>query len=118
MFEHQAARGLGVASIGIGLAEIAMPRRIERLMGIGDGTNTGVLRILGIREIMHGFDILSHRNPGPGVWSRVAGDALDGSLMGLAATKTRRPGGLLAAAAMVLPIIVADVLLGRRLGQA
>jgi len=46
MNDVQAARGLGLASFGIGLAEITAPRQLERLMGIGDGRNTGVMRLL------------------------------------------------------------------------
>ena len=60
-------------------------------MGIGNGQNTGVLRVLGVREIMHGVNILSHRDPAPGVWSRVAGDVLDGVLLGVAATGPASP---------------------------
>src|SRR5688572_20192321 len=86
------ARGLGWASIGIGLAEIAAPRQVQNLMGLEDRpTHRGVLRVLGVREIMHGLSILTERRPtgamAAGLWSRVAGDALDTVLLGVAATK-------------------------------
>lgn len=109
MFERATARGLGLASIGIGLTELAAPRQIEKVMGIGNGEITGVLRVLGVREIMHGIDILTHRDPTPGVWSRVAGDALDGVLLGLAAKRARNPGGFAAICAAVLPVVLLDV---------
>src|SRR5215217_661098 len=80
MENESVAKGLGWASIAIGLSEILMPRQIERTMGIGNGQNTGILRVLGVREICHGVDILSHRDPTPGLWGRVAGDLLDGVL--------------------------------------
>jgi hypothetical protein len=117
MYDQEAARGLGIASIGIGLTEIAAPKKLEQFLGIGNGENTGVLRVLGMREVMHGVDILSHRDPAPGVWSRVAGDVLDVALLGMAARKTRRPGGLATACAMVLGIAALDVLFAERLGR-
>lgn len=111
------ARGLGWASIGIGLTEILAPRQVERAMGIGGGHHAGVLRVLGVREIMHGVDILSHRDPTPGVSGRVAGDALDGVLLGVAAAKTRRPGSFGTIAAMVLGIAALDMVCAGRLAK-
>ncbi|MDB5319120.1 MAG: transcriptional regulator [Phycisphaerales bacterium] len=118
MNDKEIARGLGWASIGIGLTEIAAPHQLERLMGIGDGQNTGILRTMGVREIMSGVDILTHDDPTPGVWARVAGDALDGVLLGVAATKTRRPGSFAALTAMVLGIVALDVVCACRLSSS
>jgi hypothetical protein len=112
-----AARGLGVASICIGLTEMLMPRQVEKWLGIRNGQNTGVLRVLGLREICHGVDLLSHDDPTPGVWSRIAGDALDGVLLGAAGVKTRNPAGFATVAAMVSGVVAADVLLGMRLSR-
>jgi hypothetical protein len=117
MFEQAAARGLGLVSIGIGLTEIAAPKQLERVMGIGNGQNTGIFRVLGVREIMHGVDILSHSDPTPGVWSRVAGDLLDGVLLGLAAKRTRNPSGFAAICAAVLPVVLLDMIVAPRLSQ-
>lgn len=108
------SRGLGWASIAVGLTELSAPKQLENLMGIGNGQTTGILRVLGVRELMHGIDILSHRDPTPGIWSRVAGDALDGVLLGVAATKTRRPGGFLAVCAAVLPLVILDLVFAPR----
>jgi len=115
MLDEKASRGLGWASLAIGLTEIAAPKQLERFMGLGNGENTGILRVLGVREFMQGVDILSHRNPTPGVWARVAGDMLDGALLGIAAKKTRNPSGLATIAALVLPIVVLDMLFAGRL---
>jgi hypothetical protein len=109
------ARVLGWTSFAIGFSEILMPRRLEKLLGIGRGRYRGIFRILGVREILHGLDILTHKDPTPGVWSRVAGDGLDGVLLGIAATKTRRPGGFATGAAMVLPVVLLDLLVASRL---
>ncbi len=115
MTDKEMARGLGVASLAIGLTEIAAPKQIENLMGIRNGQNTGILRVLGVREIMHGVDILSHDDPTPGLWARVAGDMLDGVLLGFAAKSSRRKGGWLAVCAMVLPIVIADMFLAGKM---
>ena len=68
----------------------------------------GIIRVLGVREICHGIQILGHRDPTPGVWSRLAGDILDGVVMAVAATKTTNPAGLATVAALVTPVVVAD----------
>jgi len=110
-----AARALGVVSLVIGLSEILFPRKLQQTMGINNGQNTGVMRVLGVREICHGVDILSHRDPTPGVWARVAGDMLDGVLLGVAGAKSKRLGGFAAIAAAVLPVVVADMVFATRL---
>jgi len=112
-----AARGLGWASIAIGLTEMLMPKQVEQWLGVGNGKNTGILRVLGAREIGHGIDILTHDDPTPGVWSRVAGDVLDSVLLGVAGTKTRNPGGYATITAMVMAIGVADLLVAKRLSS-
>jgi hypothetical protein len=111
----ESSRALGWASIGIGLTELAAPRQLEHLMGIGNGENTGILRVCGVREVLSGIDILSHDDPAPGLWGRVAGDALDLALLGVAAKKSRRPGGLATACAMVVGIAALDMLVAMRL---
>jgi hypothetical protein len=109
MFEETTATALGVASIGIGLTEIAAPQKLQEIMGISNGENTGIMRVLGVREILHGVDILTHQDPTAGIWARCAGDMLDGVLLGVVAAKTRRPGGFAAIAAAVLPVVIADM---------
>src|SRR3954462_7573100 len=117
MNDIEVARGLGWASIAIGASEILAPRQLEQAMGIGNGQNTGILRALGVREIMHGVDILSHDDPTPGVWARVAGDALDTVLLGVAATKTRKPAAFACIAASVMAIGALDMIFATRLSR-
>jgi hypothetical protein len=109
-----ASRALGLASIGIGLAEIAAPRQVQQLLGLDDKADQrGTLRVLGVRELMHGVSLLAGGEPRKfraGIWSRLAGDALDSALLSAAATKTRRPAMFAAVTAMVLAIGVADAL--------
>ena len=113
----RAAHCLGWTSIAIGLTEILAPKQLEKTMGVGNGQVTGILRVLGVREIMHGIDILAHKDPTPGVWSRVFGDLLDGVLLGAAATRTKNPGGLAAVFAAVTPVVVADLIFAPRLSE-
>jgi hypothetical protein len=117
MFEKTTGKGLGWASIGIGLSEIVAPRQIEKMMGIGNGQHTGILRVMGVREIMQGIDILSHEDLTPGVWARVAGDVLDVTLAGMAAKQTRNPGGMAATFGMLLGIGLMDMLTAKNLSE-
>lgn len=70
----RAAQGLGLFSIALGVAELAFPGAINRAIGL-DGRN-GLLRAYGLREIAAGVGALQP-NPGPAIWSRVAGDVID-----------------------------------------
>lgn len=69
------ARGLGVFSIALGLAEIVAPRAITRALGM-EGNET-LIRLYGLREIATGAGILAADDPTPWIWGRVAGDVLD-----------------------------------------
>jgi hypothetical protein len=117
MHDEKAARILGWTSIAIGVSELAAPKKIEQAMGLSNGQNTGTLRVLGVREIMHGVDILTHKDPTTGVMSRVAGDVLDGVLLGCAAKRTRRPAGFALITAMVLGVVALDIYFAKRLAQ-
>ena len=107
--DDRVARGLGWVSIAIGVSELAATKQIARMIGVETPTAEGIIRVLGVREICHGIDILSHRDPTPGIWSRVVGDVLDGVMLGIAAKKTTNPTGFAAAAALVTPVVVADM---------
>src|SRR4051795_12004774 len=115
--DQQAAQCLGWASIAVGLTEILAPKQLEKTMGVGNGQVTGILRVLGVREIMHGIDLLAHDDPTPGLWSRVFGDLLDGVLLGAAPTRTKNPGGLAAVFAAVAPVVIADMIFAPRLSK-
>jgi len=114
------AHALGWASIAIGLTELAAPGLIQHCLGIEDRpAHRGILRALGVRELMHGIGILTedriNDRLSAGVWSRVAGDALDTALLGIAATKTRKPAAFALTAAAVGAIGVADFLCAMRM---
>lgn len=69
------ARGLGVFSIALGIAEVAAPRALARALGMRG--NEKLIAAYGMREIATGIGILASKDPTPWIWGRVAGDALD-----------------------------------------
>ena len=80
--EHTAARlgtALGWFSVGIGLAELLMPRTIARTAGLYGQSRT--LRAFGLRELASGAGILLRPHKPGWLWSRVAGDAMDLGLL-------------------------------------
>jgi len=76
------AKGLGVFSVGLGLAELAAPRAIQRLIGIDAcGRNDVIVRALGAREVAHGVGIFARPRS---VWTRLIGDVIDVAFVGIA----------------------------------
>jgi hypothetical protein len=68
------AKRLGWFSLALGLTELLAARQLARALGV-EGRET-LIRTMGAREIAHGVTCLSTEQVS-GVWSRVAGDALD-----------------------------------------
>jgi hypothetical protein len=68
------ARGLGWFSIGLGVFELFGARSLARTLGFRG--SEWLIRGYGLREVASGVACLSI-NPGPGVASRITGDALD-----------------------------------------
>jgi hypothetical protein len=105
------AQGLAAFSIALGLAELVLTRGVARLVGVREDPDTHtVLRAAGARELTSGLGILMQPQRPSWVWSRVAGDAMDLTLLALAALSptTRRPRLALASAA-VLGVTLLDV---------
>ena len=115
---ERVARWLGWFSLGLGLTQLAAPRGVARMIGLrgNDGDRKAMIAI-GVREIASGIGILTQDRPTPGVWSRVFGDLLDGVLLGVAATRTKNPGGLAAIFAAVTPVVLADLIFAPRLSK-
>ncbi len=95
-------KGLGVASLGLGLSEVLASKRVAALAGVDDTSRSRpIIRALGLRECAHAAALLF--GPNQLVWTRVAGDALDLALLvaGVANRERGRRGrGVLAAAAL------------------
>ena len=94
-------KGLGGASLGLGLSEILAPAKVAAMAGIDETDRSRpVIRALGLRECAHAAALLF--GPSKLVWTRVAGDALDLTLLGAALAKSsngRRPRGTASAIA-------------------
>jgi hypothetical protein len=101
------ARALGWFSIGLGLAELVMPRRIARVAGMPNLPT--LTRAYGLREIGTGIGILTSKDPSPWLWGRVAGDALDVATVGTGLLVPRRPLRTLTSIAMLLGIAYIDM---------
>jgi len=114
------ANGLGWFSIGLGLAQIAAPRGMARLIGVTDDSRSAaIMRTVGMREIAAGIGILSQPHHRPGwLWGRVAGDIMDLALLGtvLSGNSMQRNRTVVATAA-VLGVTALDVLCGQQLEQ-
>ena len=111
------AQFLGWFSIGLGTAQVAAPRALCRIVGASDdGLAPRLMRLMGMRELTQGAGILVRPRPTTWLWSRVAGDALDLSLLALIAVKNRRARTALAVA-NVLAVTVADVYESRFLSR-
>jgi uncharacterized membrane protein len=84
------ARGLGVASAGLGLAALIAPGRLSRACGVHHPVAARViLPVLGARELGHAAGLVPGRQPSRWIWTRVAGDAMDLSLLGSALADRR-----------------------------
>jgi len=68
---------VGLFSIGLGLVQIVAPRKVCKLTG--STVTPGVMRGLGVREIASGLAVAG--NPMLGLWSRLAGDVVDYTLL-------------------------------------
>ncbi|OJT20969.1 hypothetical protein BO221_29190 [Archangium sp. Cb G35] len=100
---------LGWVSLGIGLTELAFPKGLCRLMGVPK-RHAGLLRVFGLREIASGLGLLLQPHRREWVWSRVAGDALDLSLLGVAFQRPLSNKGWLGAiTAAVAGVTLVDV---------
>jgi uncharacterized membrane protein len=113
------ANALGWFSIGLGLAEVAAPRKIAQLIGVKDKDRTrALLRVYGLREIAAGIGILSQAEPTGWMWGRVAGDLLDLSSLGSAMNSRRTNFTRLGTAtAAVLGVTALDVRCAQQLSR-
>ncbi len=99
------------------MTELLAPRAIANISGVPN-TRTGLIRLYGLREIASGIAIFSQKKPAAGVWSRVAGDALDLASLGAAASSPNAKKGRLAfATANVLAVTALDVICAKQLSN-
>src|SRR3954447_4397266 len=73
--ERRLAKFLGIFSFGLGIAQVALPDRINRLIGVKDTPKTrAIQRAVGVQELGAAQGIFAFSPPTPVLWSRVAGD--------------------------------------------
>lgn len=109
MSPQRLARGLAWFSVSLGLVEVLAPRLVSRLVG-GRGENANLIRLYGMREIVSGMMIFGQgERPAAGMWSRVAGDAIDIATLAATAGSTNRKGALAFATANVLGVTALDL---------
>jgi uncharacterized membrane protein len=113
------ARALGVFSIGLGLAQILVPRNVARAIGVDGEENRKTVRAVGFREIATGVGLLTRQRPARFAWGRVTGDAMDLALLGRAFNSRRNDHGRLAAAtAAVAGVTILDIVASQRLTRS
>ena len=111
--------GLGLFSIGLGLAEVIAPGRLARLLGLeGSRAARNTLFAFGLRELAAGGMLLRGPAVSTNVWNRVIGDAMDAGALGLAFTRSNRKGAVAGALAFVGGAMAADWLAARALDRA
>ncbi len=117
--QERVANALGWFSIGLGLAEVAVPGKVAQLIGVRKKKESlALLRIYGLREIAAGVGILSQSRPTGWLWARVAGDLLDLSALGSALTsKHANRAKVVTATAAALGVTAVDVLCARQMSQ-
>ena len=111
--------GLGWFSVGLGLAQIAMPDRVAQLAGIEPTPdNVRLMRSMGMRELTSGVGILTQPMPDKWLWGRVVGDVLDLAMLGVAlgGEKNQR-GRTVAATLAVLGVTGLDILAAKELSR-
>src|SRR5918997_1265570 len=104
-------RALGIFSLGLGTAQLLVPRSVAGLIGLRAGRQTELtMRMLGARELSAGAGLLGQRYPAAWAWARVLGDVMDVALLGLAMTRPDAQRARLGAAlAAVTGVTLADI---------
>lgn len=111
------AKGLGWFSVGLGLAQLAMPDRVAELAGIEPTPdNMRLMRTMGMRELTSGVGILTQPVPDKWLWGRVVGDVLDLAMLGVAMGRSDGDRGkTLGATLAVLGVTGLDLLAAKQL---
>ncbi|MCA2218149.1 SRPBCC family protein [Jidongwangia harbinensis] len=108
-------------SLGLGVAQLAAPDTVRRISGVDDSRRSRtVVPLVGARELVHAAGLLTSRRKGVWAWTRVAGDAMDLTSLGIAIAHRggRRRRRLLAVTGAVAGITALDVLTAVRATQA
>ncbi len=99
--------GLGVFSIALGVTELFASKRIAKALE-AEGSE-GLIKEFGARELLAGANLLAAPAVSTNVWNRVAGDAMDLTALGAAATAHPKNRAVWGAVAFVVGATVLDV---------
>lgn len=110
------AKAMGLFSLGLGLAQLAAPRRMVNAIGVEDSDrNRDTMLALGLREFTSGLGILGPGDTAGWLQARVGGDIMDLALLvGAFRADDRDRRRLNMALAAVAGALVLDVLAARR----
>ncbi|HSA58045.1 MAG TPA: SRPBCC family protein [Gemmatimonadaceae bacterium] len=113
------AAGLGWFSLALGIAQIAAPGGMARMIGVRNtGRSRAIMRAIGVRELAAGVGLLSQARTSDWALARAAGDVMDltllGSALGNEGGRRRRTA---AATAAVLGVAALDLFAGKQLGR-
>lgn len=109
--------GLGLFSLGLGLLEIAAPRRLGRWLGVGGISSSRVIGIFGARELLAAATLLRAPGVSANVWNRVFGDGMDLAALGLAFSRSNRPKAVAGALGFALGATLVDITAARGLDR-
>src|SRR5881628_2933752 len=78
------AKGLGLASLGLGLPQVLRPGETAKAIGLkGKAPQRTAMTAVGVRELAAAAGLLRRSSPG-WLWARVGGDAFDLAVLGRA----------------------------------
>lgn len=115
------AKGLGWFSLGLGVAELAAPQILAKLIGVeNDPRSRLIMRLFGAREVAAGLGIFARPKHPAGTVNRLVGDALDiGALVwALSSRKHTSVQRLTLALASVATVTALDALATKRLAKS
>ncbi|MCU7723957.1 SRPBCC family protein [Actinoplanes sp. KI2] len=100
-------------SLGLGVAHLAAPDTVRRISGVDDSaTSRTVVPLVGVRELVHAAGLLTSPRKGVWAWTRVMGDAMDLTSLGMAIAHRggRRRRRLIAVTGAIAGITALDLL--------
>jgi len=117
--DERLATGLGMFSLGLGLAEVVAPGALAEFIGVKDDDNARkILRSYGAREIGTGLGILGQKRPAAWMWGRVGGDMLDIATLAAAMGRPEADRSKIGRAmAMVIGVTALDVYCAQQLSS-
>lgn len=114
------ADALGWGSSALGAPMTVAPRRFLRVIGVEDDRKAVAWTLaVGVREHVATLNIIANRQRRIGIWSRVAGDTMDLTLLAAAYRHKREdPTRLLGAMGIVGTLLLADLYTAIQLSRA